>query len=141
MPGMDMKQPATATASSPQAAVDAFQAALKSGDAKAAEGWLAPDVLIYEGGGAERSRAEYASHHLKGDMAFMQQVEIEPLKRASGGNATDAWVMSESRIRGKSSKGKPVDVASTETALLRNTPEGWRIVHLHWSSRDYKPAP
>ena len=138
--GMAMP-PAAAEASTPQAAVDAFQAALQSGDAAAAERWLAADVLIFEGGGAERSRAEYASHHLKGDMAFMQQVEIEPLKRASGGNATDAWVMSESRIRGKSSKGKPVDVASTETALLRNTPEGWRIVHLHWSSRDYKPAP
>lgn len=120
----DMAMP-PAAASTPQAAVDAFQAALKAGDAAA----------------AERSRAEYASHHLKGDMAFMQRAEIEPLKRASGGNSTDAWLMSESRIRGKSSKGKLVDVASTETALLRNTPEGWRIVHLHWSSRDYKPTP
>ena len=128
----------SAAVSTPQAAVDAFQAALKAGDAAAAEHWLWPDVLIFEGGGAERSRAEYASHHLKGDMAFMQQAEIEPLKRASVGNTTNAWVMSESRIRGKSSKGKPVDVESTETALLRNTPEGWRIVHLHWSSRDYR---
>lgn len=141
MPGMDMKQPATTSASSPQAAVDAFQAALKSGNAEAAERWLAPDVLIYEGGGAERSRAEYAGHHLAGDIAFMKKAQIEILKRSSGGDEKTAWVTTESRIRGESSKGKPLDVASTETALLKNTAEGWRIVHLHWSSQDYKAAP
>lgn len=141
MPGMDMKQPATATASSPQAAVDAFQAALKSGDAKAAEGWLAPDVLIYEGGGAERSRAEYVGHHLVADMAFLKTAQVDVLKRASGGDENEAWITTESRIRGQSSKGKPLDVASTETALLRKTSEGWRIVHLHWSSQDYKAVP
>jgi len=140
MPGMDMK-PAVATAGSPQATVDAFQAALKSGDAKAAESWLAPDVLIYEGGGAERSREEYAGHHLAADMAFLKTAQIDVLKRASGGDENEAWITTESRIRGKSSKGKPLDVASTETALLRKTSEGWRIVHLHWSSQDYKANP
>ena len=141
MPGMEMKSAAAAPKSTATAAVDAFQAALKSGDAAAAERWLAPDVLIFEGGGAERSRAEYTGHHLKGDMAFMQKAEIEKLKRSSGGDNATAWVTTESRIRGLSSKGKPLDVASTETALLRNTPDGWRIVHLHWSSQDFKAAP
>lgn len=141
MPGMETKPAEAALASTPQAVVDAFQSALKSGDAKAAERLLAPDVLIYEGGGAERSRAEYAGHHLAGDMAFLKTAQIDVLKRASGGDDQQAWVSTESRIRGKTSKGKPLDVASTETALLRKTPEGWRIVHLHWSSQDHKAAP
>jgi ketosteroid isomerase-like protein/mono/diheme cytochrome c family protein len=141
MPGMDMKPAAAVSASTPQAVVDAFQAALKSGDAKGAERWLAPDVLVYEGGGAERSRTEYAGHHLAGDIAFMQKSQIEKLKRSSGGDSDNAWVTTEYRIRGESSKGKPLDVASTETALLRKTAEGWRITHLHWSSQDYKSTP
>lgn len=141
MPGTDIRTSAPDTASTPQAAVDAFQAALKSGDATTAARWLAPDVLIYEGGGAERSRAEYAGHHLAADMAFLKTAQVDVLKRASGGDENEAWITTESRIRGKSSKGKPLDVASTETALLRKTDEGWQIVHLHWSSRDYKAGP
>ena len=140
MPGMENKS-ATGSTSTPQAAVDAFQGALKSGNAAAAERLLAPDVLIFEGGAAERSRAEYTAHHLAGDIAFMKQSRVEMLKRSSGGDDDTAWVTTESRIRGESSKGKPLDVASTETALLRKTPEGWRIIHLHWSSQDFKAAP
>jgi hypothetical protein len=26
-------------------------------------------------------------------------------------------------------------ISSTETAILRKTGAGWKIVHLHWSSR------
>ena len=141
MPGMEMKPVATASASTPQAVVDAFQSALQSGDAADAERWLAPDVLIYEGGGAERTRAEYVERHLAADITFMQKARVDALKRSSGGDNDNAWVMTESRIRGRSSKGRPLDVASTETALLRKTPEGWRITHLHWSSQDYKVKP
>ena len=137
---MDMGKPAAGpAAASPLAAVEALQKAMKSGDADAVKSWLAPDVLIYEGGGAERSRDEYAGHHLPADMAFMKSARIDVLKRSSGGDGDAAWVTTESRIRGESSKGKPLEVASTETALLRKTAEGWRIVHLHWSSSDFKP--
>ncbi len=136
MPSLDKP----VAAGSPQAAVGAFQAALKSGDAAAASRWLAPEVLIYEGGGAEHSRDEYTAHHMAADMAYLKTAQIEMLKRSSGGDDTTAWVTTESHILGKSSKGKPLDIASTETALLHKTAEGWRIVHLHWSSQDYKAA-
>ena len=117
----------------------AFQAAMQSGDSASVKRWLAPEVLIYEGGAAERSRDEYAAHHLGADMAFLKKSRIEILKQSSGGSDDAAWVTTESRIRGESSKGKPIDLASTETALLKKTAEGWRIVHLHWSSQDFKP--
>lgn len=118
MPGMS-KQPANAPDSStPQAGVEAFQAALKFGDAKAAQLWLASDVVIYEGGGAQHSRTEYIDHHLAGDIAFMRNARIDILKRSAGGDNKTACVITESRIRGKTSKGNPLDVTSTETALL-----------------------
>ncbi len=140
--GMKMTQPHTAAAAStPEQVMAAFQAAMKSGDAALVKRWLAPEVLIYEGGAAERSRNEYAAHHLGADMAFLKQSRVEIIKQSSGGGDDAAWVTTESRIRGESSKGKPIDVASTETALLKKTAEGWRIVHLHWSSQDFKAVP
>ena len=50
--------------------VNAFHAALKRGDATAALNLMAEDVVIFESGGVERHRAEYATHHLKSDAAF-----------------------------------------------------------------------
>jgi ketosteroid isomerase-like protein len=36
--------------------------------------------------------------------------------------------------------GKPMTIASTETMVLRSTGTGWKIVHIHWSSRVRKPG-
>ncbi len=142
MPGMKGDQPVAAfDVSTPSGVMQAFQAAMQAADAAAVKRLLAPDVLIYEGGAAERSREEYAGHHLGADMAFLKTSRVDILKQASGGDERLAWLTTESRIRGKSSTGKPLDVASTETALLRKGSTGWQIVHLHWSSQDYKAAP
>lgn len=47
-------------------AVDSFHAALARGDTAAAAAAFSNDALIYEHGGAERSKAEYAGHPLAG---------------------------------------------------------------------------
>lgn len=117
------------------AAVDSFLKALATGNEKEAEKWLAPDVLIYEAGHAETSRAEYTAQHLKGDIAFLSKAKMERLERAGNGGADIAWVASRSRIHGQSA-GKPIDVLSTETMVLKHTSGGWRIQHIQWSSAD-----
>ena len=53
-------------------AVDAFHKALAGSDPKQALALLSDDVSIYESGGAEASKAEYASHHLDADIAFLK---------------------------------------------------------------------
>jgi len=113
--------------------VDAFHAALRRGDTQAAAAVLADDALIFEEGGAERSKAEYAAHHLPADAAFSQAVKSTTTRRASDWADGLAWVASEGRMKG-AYKGKPVDRFTTETMVLRKTPDGWRIVHVHWSS-------
>lgn len=125
------------TASAPAATVDAFFAALKAGDFAKAESLLDSNVRIFEAGGAERSAQEYASHHMKGDAAFLKAATQEVSQRTGDAVGDLAWVASEQRITGES-KGKPVDILSTETMVLRKSPEGWRIVHIHWSSRPFK---
>jgi len=35
---------------------------------------------------------------------------------------------------------KSVKLVSTETMILRKNADGWRIVHIHWSSRPASAA-
>jgi methionine-rich copper-binding protein CopC/ketosteroid isomerase-like protein len=122
------------SAAEPVAVVDRFFRELASGNVKAASSLLNPDVLIYESGGAEGSREEYASHHLAEDAHFLQALSHRLLGRTADAAGDLAWVASETKLSGNAN-GKPVNVVSTETMVLRRTPAGWRIVHIHWSSR------
>jgi hypothetical protein len=96
-------------APSPEEVVLAFHEALASGDSATALKLLAEDVVIYESGGVEASREEYRSHHLPADMAFTSSTEREVTVE--------------------------IHSTGTETMLLDLTSDGWRIRHIHWSSR------
>lgn len=122
-----------APASGAAAIVDAFHAALNRGDTRGALTLLATDALIFEQGGVERSKAEYAAHHLAADAQFAQAVTTTVTRRIGGGSGTTAWVATEARLTG-TYKGKPVDRLSTETMVLRRSGSAWKIVHIHWSS-------
>ena len=128
------KAPAVLPAARPAAAVvDAFHAALRRGDTEGALSHLAPNALIYEGGGVERGRQEYASHHLGADSAFSQAVPSTVTKRAGEAVGAVAWIATEGRTTG-SYKGKAIDQVTTETMVLRRVGGAWKIAHIHWSS-------
>ena len=118
----------------PAAAVDAFHAALGRGDTAEALSWLADDALIFEEGRAERSKAEYASHHLAADAAFSQAVPAVVTRSSEHSAGSLAWTAQESRVRG-AFRGNEIDRVMVETMVLRRSADGWRIVHIHWSSR------
>jgi len=122
-----------AAVADPVAAVDAFHADLARGDTKGAAALLADDALIFEEGGAERSKAEYVAHHLRADAEFSRVMRSIVSHRSRGASGALAWVASEGRTSG-TFKGKPIDLSTTETMLLRRTGSGWKIVHIHWSS-------
>lgn len=120
-----------------QPAVDvaeAFSAALKAGDFKRVGELLAPDVLILESGGAERSRQEYLAHHAISDAAFLAGSHSVLKHRTARVDGDMAWIGSESELHAKKDN-KPVTLVSTETLVLRKGEGGWQIVHVHWSSR------
>lgn len=124
----------TTEATEAAAVVDSFHAALKAGDTAAALALLAPDVMIFEEGGAERSRDEYASHHLGSDAAFAAASEATLSRRWGQADGDVAWVVSEGRTTGQFN-GRAVDRLTTETMVLKRHADGWRIHHIHWSSR------
>ncbi len=130
--------PAEDVAAVAVAHAEAFQRALASGDEAAVGNLLAPEVLIYESGGQESSREEYMSHHMKGDMAFLAKSQLQVIERKHGASGNLAWVATRSRITGVH-RDKPVDIFSTESLVFERKPEGWRIVHIHWSSRSVEP--
>jgi mono/diheme cytochrome c family protein len=129
----EAKSALPAEAADAAAVVDNFQKLLAQGKTREASALLDPDVLIFEGGGAERSRAEYASHHLKSDADFMKNAVVAQESRTGKVAGDLAWIATVSRI--KTSGAKALDLSSTETMVLRRTPEGWRVTHIHWSSK------
>lgn len=125
---------AVAPSARPAAAVvDAFHAALRRGDTKAALSHLAENALIYEAGGVERGRQEYASHHLGADSAFAQAVPGTVTRRAGEAVGAVAWIATEGRTTG-TYKNKAIDRVTTETMVLRRVGGVWKIAHIHWSS-------
>jgi ketosteroid isomerase-like protein len=115
------------------ATVDSFHAALRRGDTAAAAALLTDDALIFEGGGVERSKAEYAAHHLPADAAFSREVTSTATRRSGNAAGNLAWVATEGRTTG-TYKGKALKLVTTETVVLRRAGRSWKIVHIHWSS-------
>ena len=134
-PPAPAQQAAVAPAARAAAAtVDAFHAALRSGDTRAAAALVAEDALVFEEGGVERSKAEYAASHLAADAAFSSAVKSTVTRRTGHANGTFAWIATEGRTAG-TYKGRALDRVTTETMVLRRTGPAWRIVHIHWSSK------
>ena len=126
-----------AEAEAPVAVVDAFGDAIAAADFEQVEAMLDPAVIILESGGAERSRDEYLSHHAKSDAKFLAGTHAALSQRRARVDGDIAWVASESELHANKD-GKPMTLLSTETMVLNNTPSGWKIVHIHWSSRPKK---
>ncbi len=125
---------APAQTAGPVDTVDAFHAAIEAGDRDAALEHLAEEVVIFEGGGAEMSRAEYAAHHLDGDMQFSAAMQREVTERRHEVVGDLAYVMNRTRTTG-SFRDREIDSSGVETMVLRKGEGGWKIVHIHWSSR------
>jgi ketosteroid isomerase-like protein len=122
------------TSGEPADVVRDFHAALIAGDSVRALSLLAPDVMIFESGGVESSRDEYMQHHLGSDMLFAGSVAREVIEQWTDESGDVAWVLSTSTTKG-TFRDREIDSRGVETMLLRRTADGWRIVHIHWSSR------
>ena len=116
------------------ATVTAFHRALASQDKEAVLALLTPEVVIFESGGAELSRAEYASHHLGADMKFSAATTRRVEAQRAGREEDAAWVLTRTTTTG-TFRDKEIDAKGVETMLLKHTPDGWKIFHIHWSSR------
>lgn len=108
--------------------------ALAAGDAESVARLLDEDVLVFESGHLEASRAEYQGHHLPADMSFSAAVDRQPLsRRVMSLGENGAVVSTRSRLTGRY-RERDIDDFSTETLVLRRLDGEWRIAHIHWSA-------
>jgi ketosteroid isomerase-like protein len=113
--------------------VTSFHTALKQSDTVTARQLLADDVIIFEGGGIERSADEYANHHMLADMKYLSAIKSELLEHHVFINGDMAYSVSRSKIQG-SYKEKEINSTGMESITLKNTDSGWKITHIHWSN-------
>ena len=116
------------------ATVNAFHDALRRGEKTAAVEALDPSVVIFEEGYVERSRAEYEAHHLDSDVSFASASTSTVTARSASVSGDVVWVTSEGRTTGGVGE-RAIDRITTETMVLVRGASGWRIRHIHWSSR------
>jgi ketosteroid isomerase-like protein len=105
-----------------------------AGDSLGALALMTPDVVIFESGGVEASREEYRSHHLGADVQFASSVTREIVEQRSAVMGDHVMVLTETRAAG-TFRDREINRRVVETMVLRRTSRGWRIVHIHWSSR------
>src|SRR3546814_138918 len=116
-PQASASQPQLDVPAAAQAAVtvaERFGTALSSGDLDTVKALLAPEVLILESGGAERSREEYLGHHAISDAKFLKDAHRQLMRRRARTAGALAWIGSESELHTEKD-GKPLVLLSTET--------------------------
>jgi len=113
--------------------VQEFHQALKKGKENRARQLLDDNVIIFEGGGIERSADEYASHHMKADIKYLAAIDTQVLEHKVEFFGELAYSMSRTQASGEY-KGKLVDYQGMETMVLRKIKGQWKIVHIHWSN-------
>jgi ketosteroid isomerase-like protein len=118
----------------PADAVDGFHAALKRKDTAGALSHLDRGLVVFEFGKMDATIEAYALRHLPGDIDMAAVTDWSLQSRRLGGGGDDRWVLSSYRVTGKRPDGKPIDQVMLETAIVRRVGDGYRIVHLHWSS-------
>ena len=111
----------------------AFGKALAGGDSSAVIALLHPDVAIFEGGRWENLE-QYRSGHLRADMAYLKAVKQETVRDVVTVSGDLALVLRESGTTG-TYRDRAVDSIGIETMVLQRTSSGWKISHIHWSSR------
>jgi ketosteroid isomerase-like protein len=113
--------------------VKQFHNALQTGNETLIRQSLAENVQIFEGGKVERSLADYTSHHMHADMAYLKSLSITLKEHQVTITGDIAISTAISHAQGEY-KGKSIDSITMETLVLVKQVDGsWKITHVHWS--------
>lgn len=119
--------------------VNDFMQALITGNLPAARQLLDPGVTVISNGRILGTRDEYMARQAPTDSAFLGKAQRQLLRRDGRAGPQFAWVVSEKAYRTDVPGKPPVLMVTAETMVLAKAPAGWRIVHIHWSSRPVAP--
>lgn len=117
----------------PEHVANALTLALKAQDKDTVKSLLDKDVLVLEGGHAQRSRAEYMNGHMINDMAYLKVMELETVSQAASVDRDLAWVTSTTRMKGNF-RDQEIDEETKEFLIMRKYDGVWRITHIYWEN-------
>jgi ketosteroid isomerase-like protein len=129
----------TATTATPtsvaevQNTVMSFAEAVARGDSTTALTFIHPDLVVFQDGESETLDV-YRGRHLAADLAMMAAVRPQTLSEQLMVVGETALYTRQYRLRG-TFRGKAMDTTGTETLLLVSTPRGWKVRHIHWSTK------
>jgi ketosteroid isomerase-like protein len=113
--------------------VEGFHDALSAGDSTGALTYLHDDLIVYEAGHAE-TLEEYRSGHLASDMAFSRSVVFATERDTVVPGRELSLYFREYSMKGNY-RDNEIDAHGVESIVLALTDKGWKIRHIHWSSR------
>ena len=117
-------------------AVEAFMAALSSGQLEIARQAMTPDAVVVANGTVLGTRDGYIDGPARGDALAMKSVRSRELVHSAANVGADrGWVVNEKRMIGEGA-GQFRAMMLIETFLLTKTATGWKISGIHWSSRN-----
>lgn len=122
---------------SPTQTVARFHQALAQGEISQVLQYLDPTLVVYENGQAEYGLAEYREKHLPHDLDYSRLVQRQMGPQAEQLAGDWALVTSQVVVSGDVG-GKQTRKQQLETMVLKRGPDGWKIVHIHWSARALK---
>ncbi|WP_417461204.1 DUF2231 domain-containing protein [Kordiimonas sp.] len=114
--------------------VTLFQQALFSGDFDRVASSFAPDATVFENGKKEASLKGYLEHHLKPELPMLKSADRQVISQNVIGGE-DLAIVTTSSILTIENKGQQHRFNSIETLGISEGPDGWKVVHAHWSSR------
>jgi ketosteroid isomerase-like protein len=113
--------------------------AMEKGDLVTLDSMYSPDgdVLMIEGGGADKGWQNYRDHHLKPELKELKSFtyRYDAVRVEVAGDL--AWSTFDYTLHGVI-KGKPLDIVGKGTLVLRRAADGWKIVHSHTSGKPKK---
>lgn len=106
-------------------------------DLNAAEALFAESSSIFETGGEEGDWAHYRDHHIGAELdAFVRfETRLGEPETESSADGTMAFVAWPIEYHIELKDGRTIDSRGTVTFVLVREEGGFRIRHLHWSSR------
>lgn len=116
-----------------------YRAAIERLDATGTEALFVEDSQLFENGGVEGSYRNYLARHLGPELRHFTAFRFTDVNvdvRFEGGVAlaTETY-----NYRIERHEGEPIERRGVTTSVLRRTPEGWRVVIMHGSSRAPRP--
>lgn len=117
-----------------------FHRAVEEGYREGVIRLLDENLIVFETGFVEASRAEYVGSHLDADLQYAITVKRQVVHSEAMVSGNVAFVLSQTRNMGEFA-GQKINLSNTETMVLRLGPDGWKIAHIHWSGHELKDVP